>query len=96
MLENFVDLKPGDVIVQNGANSAVGKVEDKLRQNCVCVHVCVPFPAPKTLTLSHSHPPPIPHPDFNLCLIFLTANHSACTSERCQDSKYHKTKVTGD
>ena len=26
MLEEFVDLKAGDVIVQNGANSAVGQV----------------------------------------------------------------------
>jgi NADPH:quinone reductase-like Zn-dependent oxidoreductase len=26
MLEEFVDLKEGDVIVQNGANSAVGQV----------------------------------------------------------------------
>lgn len=26
MLETFVDMQPGDVVVQNGANSAVGKV----------------------------------------------------------------------
>ena len=26
MLEEFVDLKAGDVVVQNGANSAVGQV----------------------------------------------------------------------
>lgn len=26
MLENFVDLKPGDVVIQNGANSAVGQM----------------------------------------------------------------------
>ncbi len=26
MLENFVDLQPGDTVVQNGATSAVGQV----------------------------------------------------------------------
>ena len=26
MMENFVDLKPGNVVVQNGANSAVGRL----------------------------------------------------------------------
>lgn len=25
MLKDFVDLKPGDTVIQNGANSAVGK-----------------------------------------------------------------------
>ncbi len=34
MLEEFVDLKEGDVIVQNGANSAVGQVR-----------LCTPFQA---------------------------------------------------
>jgi trans-2-enoyl-CoA reductase len=36
LLERFVDLKKGDVVIQNGANSAVGKVLFASAMSALC------------------------------------------------------------